>query len=171
LDRKTCFYTFQGTTDGCNGGGVISDSAGDLFGWTYGSSDQGQISGTVFELVNSSGSWTFSLLYPFTSFLQPLVGGLALDASGTVYGNAQGAGVPSCIDGCGFVFKIAPSGGQWTYTDLHDFSGDDGANPVGPPAVDSVGNLYGITYDGGNDGPNCQNGDYFGCGVVFEISQ
>ena len=54
------------------------------------------------------------------------------------------------------VFKLTPSGGSWTYTVLHDFTGgSDGASPGGL-IIHENGNLYGATDSGGA---------YGGCGV------
>jgi uncharacterized repeat protein (TIGR03803 family) len=57
----------------------------------------------------------------------------------------------------GVVFKIDASG---VYTVLHDFSGADGEGPYADLMLDSVGNLYGTTYEGGD----------FESGVVFKIA-
>jgi uncharacterized repeat protein (TIGR03803 family) len=51
-------------------------------------------------------------------------------------------------------------------TVLYSFTGSDGAKPVAGLIVDSSGNLYGTTVNGGA-GP-CNNGT--GCGVVFKVS-
>jgi len=52
--------------------------------------------------------------------------------------------------GYGNVFKLSPSSGSWTYTDLHDFSeSPDGAFPQDGPTPDPQGNLYGTTAFGG----------------------
>jgi uncharacterized repeat protein (TIGR03803 family) len=50
---------------------------------------------------------------------------------------------------------------------LHSFSGSDGYSPEGNMVLDSAGNLYGTTYNGGsNSGFYC----YSTCGVAFELS-
>ena len=72
--------------NGANGaypeGGLIADSAGDLFGTTVG----GNVFGAVFELVNQGGgAYTQSTLYSFTGGADgshPRAG-LIADAAGT----------------------------------------------------------------------------------------
>jgi uncharacterized repeat protein (TIGR03803 family) len=54
-------------------------------------------------------------------------------------------------------------GGEETL--LYSFSGGDGAQPDSVLLLDSKGNLYGTTENGGND--QCGG---TGCGVVFELS-
>src|SRR5579872_653702 len=49
---------------------------------------------------------------------------------------------------------------------LHSFSGNDGATPTGALAVDTLGNVYGTTSNGGV-GSGCGN---LACGVVYELS-
>jgi uncharacterized repeat protein (TIGR03803 family) len=70
----------------------------------------------------------------------------------TVEGGASG----NCADGCGTVFKIAPSG---TLTVLHSFDGTDGTEPNGLIQATN-GNFYGTTAFGGANGK----------GTVFEIT-
>jgi uncharacterized repeat protein (TIGR03803 family) len=70
----------------------------------------------------------------------------------TVEGGASG----NCADGCGTVFKIAPSGAQ---TVLHSFDGTDGSSPNGVIQATN-GNFYGTTAFGGANGE----------GTVFEIT-
>ena len=50
------------------------------------------------------------------------------------------------------VFELSPSGGGWTYTNLHNFGGNDGIYPRGSLILDGDGNLYGTTSMGGADG-------------------
>ncbi len=156
-------YTFQGRADGSLPGPLIFDRSGNLYGATIGGGSGG--GGTVFELMPSGGSWTFALLYD----LGPGIGSegnLAMDAAGDLYGATVGEGAFAL----GSVFKLTPTGGSWTYTDLHDFTGlEDGANPIGGLTLDADGNLYGTALHGGSqEGEICML--YGGCGVVWEIT-
>jgi uncharacterized repeat protein (TIGR03803 family) len=155
-------YTFQCGSDGTNPvGGLIFDPAGNLYGTTANGGTYG--GGTAFMLTPSGDSWTFRLIYAFTQagtgrYLGS-TGSLVMDAAGNLYGTTYSDG----LYGFGAVFKLAASGGGgWTYTSLHDFTlGDDGGFANGGLAVDTHGNLYGTTQNGG------MYGQY---GVVFEIA-
>jgi hypothetical protein len=49
------------------------------------------------------------------------------------------------------VFKLTRSGGNFTYSDLYDFTGAaDGSNPASNVVLDASGNLYGTAYQGGS---------------------
>jgi len=137
--------------------GIISDSAGNLYG---AAADQGpQNGGTVYELVPGSGGWSFDLLYAITGACCNPEGPseAVMDAAGNVYGTTWAEGA----HGKGSVFKLTPSGGGWTYTDLHDFTGgSDGQAPYGPLAIDGAGNIYGVV----------SHGTSGGSGAVFEIT-
>ena len=91
---------------------------------------------------------------------------LTVDSAGNLYGATRYGGV-----GYGAVFKISPDGnGGWTQTRLYKFcqlSGcADGEFPSdGPVALDSAGNIYGTTGEGGNS-QNCSGA---GCGVVYKL--
>jgi len=90
-----------------------------------------------------------------------------MDSAGNLYGTTQQEGAYNQ----GTVFKLTPSGGGWTYTDLHDFTGgSDGATPEGSLLVDSSGNVYGTTYAGGQTGARCDSAVSYQCGVLFEIT-
>ncbi|MGD0164843.1 MAG: choice-of-anchor tandem repeat GloVer-containing protein [Candidatus Sulfotelmatobacter sp.] len=89
-------------------------------------------------------------------------GGLIADSAGNLYGTANVGGVGQY----GTVFEVSPpaSGGAWTETTLHAFSGaPDGDWPVGPLLMDNSGNLYGVTNYGGEGFP-------YNYGTVFELS-
>jgi uncharacterized repeat protein (TIGR03803 family) len=61
--------------------------------------------------------------------------------------NFYGTTVSGGTSGDGTVFRLTPSG---TLTTLYSFSGgNDGANPMGPLAIGTDGNLYGTTSMGG----------------------
>jgi uncharacterized repeat protein (TIGR03803 family) len=92
------------------------------------------------------------------------LGGVVRDSVGNLYGTTNYGGDLGCYspDGCGTVFKIDRTGKESV---LHAFTGaSDGAFPKGALIRDSEGNLYGTTYEGGNEscGP--------GCGVVFQLN-
>ena len=132
--------------------GVILDGNGGLFG--------ADVDGNVYQLSPSGGTWNYSLLHNFSGS-SGIWGRLVRDASGNIYG-------ATCADGThghGSVFKLTPSGGGWTVTDLYDFTGgSDGSCPVGGIARDAAGNLYGTASDGGS---GCRSA---GCGVVWQIT-
>jgi uncharacterized repeat protein (TIGR03803 family) len=76
--------------------------------------------------------------------------------SGVVYGTTHCDGE----NGAGSIYQLTNSGGTWTYTSLHDFSGgSDGAFVFANPVFDAKGNIYGTTQIGGS-----------GNGVVWEVS-
>ncbi len=89
-------------------------AAGNLYGAT--SSGGTGSGGTAYELMPSSGSWTFDLLYSFTgtAYLPGSYGSLTKDAAGNFYGT----NVKDGANGVGSVFKLTPSNGGWTLTDL-----------------------------------------------------
>jgi hypothetical protein len=83
---------------------------------------------------------------------------------GNLYGTS--AGNECSLAGCGSVFELTPptgSGGNWTETTLHSFTGlADGASPLAGLLLRD-GILYGDTYMGGN------SDSFTGGGVIFEI--
>jgi uncharacterized repeat protein (TIGR03803 family) len=154
---ETILYNFLGEDDGAYPvGGLVFDKAGNLYGGTFASGANG--GGTVYQLSPSGGSWNFTTLYSFRGSFGGPYNKLTFDASGSLYGiaNADGA------NGLGSVFKLTPSNGAWTFTDLHDFAGgSDGSLPYGSVAVDAHGNVFGTAAVGGSDNQ----------GLVFEITQ
>jgi uncharacterized repeat protein (TIGR03803 family) len=149
---------------GHNAGGtpfsnLVMDSAGNLYGTTFYGGVNGY--GTAFKLSrNPNGSWHESLLHPFQggSDIGNPWAGLTMDANGNLYGTTTGG----ILAGFGSVFRLTPKpNGGWQETVLHTFTGNgDGAAPYGPVILDSAGNIYGMTHNGG--GTNS--------GVVFELS-
>jgi hypothetical protein len=156
---QNVIYKFQDLADGAYPiAGLWLDGSGKLYGATpTGSFDGG---GEVFDLSPSGGGWTFNNIHGFGD------GGpeanLTMDASGNLYGTAYRSG------SCGAVFKLTPNNGGFVYTALHVFScGSDGSGPISNVVMDSAGNLYGTTTQGGLAG-GCFGG--YGCGVVWEIA-
>ena len=60
----------------------------------------------------------------------------------------------------GTVFQMTKSGNDWTETPIYSFTGPDGQGPVGGVILDSNGNLFGTTAEGG----------LYGYGTVFELT-
>jgi uncharacterized repeat protein (TIGR03803 family) len=145
--------------------GVISDSAGNLYGTTEAGGPGCEPSGcgVVFRLAPDG---TETVLYEFGGSISVLPYGLVRDKDGNLYGTTEFGGDPNCGNqnvGCGMVYKLAPDG---TETMLHAFEGGsaDGAYPSSALLRDRHGNLYGTTWQGG------QGCGSTGCGVVYKIA-
>ena len=161
---ETVLYAFAGGTDGASpeGGGVVLDGAGNLYGTTTLGGAHG--SGSIYELSpSSSGSWTETQLYNFTGGLDGKYpkSDLVFDAAGDLYGSTPyGGSTAFCNQGCGVIFELSPSGtGTWTQSVLGTFEFTNGEQPNGV-IIDSAGNLYGSA--GGGTASD---------GVVYEIRQ
>jgi uncharacterized repeat protein (TIGR03803 family) len=149
--------------------GLIFDSAGNLYGTTGSGGAHGD--GTVFELTNSGGTWTQSILHNFSNSdgRSPALG-LVFDTTGNLYGTTfSGGDLSACLGfGCGTVYELTPeSGGTWSFQLLHRFNVTNGATPEGV-VLDSSGNLYGATAYGGTG--SCSGPVESGCGLVYELS-
>jgi uncharacterized repeat protein (TIGR03803 family) len=83
-------------------------------------------------------------------------GGLVADAKGKMFGvtTSDGSGHN------GVIFEAGKVNGAWTEAPLYAFTGgSDGGVPQAGLMIDSTGNIYGTTYQGGS-----------GSGVVFKLS-
>ena len=81
-------------------------------------------------------------------------GTLTIDSAGDLYGTTYQGGASNA----GAVFEREASG---TYKVLYSFTGgNDGGNPYAGVVLNSAGNLYGTTYNGGASGK----------GVVYQVS-
>jgi hypothetical protein len=156
---ESVLYAFQGVYDGQNPGAVIFGQNGAL----YGATPAGGLPafsckrigcGTVFQLTpKKSGSWTKTILYTFpgtsTDGRSPNPD-VVFDSNGALYGTTAAGGTSNYY---GTVFQLTPpkSGGAWTETVLHNFTGGkDGGYPIGGPAVGANGALYGTASYSGN---------------------
>lgn len=120
-------------------GGLTWDAHGDLFGITGDGSQGGDAS--VYKLTPQNGGWTSSVLYDFGMLYFAPAAAPTFDAQGNLYGP-----LPSYPTQNGEIFKLTPSGNQWTYSPYHQFiGGSGGAAPVGAVVFDANGNMYGTT--------------------------
>lgn len=155
-------YTTLLSFNGINGmnpnAGVTLDAQGDLFGTTtFGGN---HYDGEVYELVyGSGGTYTYSNLFSFngTNGKNPR-SGVILDAKGDLFGTTSNGGAY----GNGTVFELAKeASGTYSYTDLFSFDGSDGSEPAAEVTLDSQGDLFGTTYEGGE----------YGDGTLFELAK
>jgi len=153
----TVLHGFTGLADGGNPqADLLVDSQGALYGTA---STGGAGSGVVFGLTPAG---EYSVLYTFAGGADGgyPYGGVTMDAERNLYGTASGYGqLPGGRQGEGVVFKLDSAG---AYSVLYTFSGGaDGSNPGGDIALDSAGNVYGVTSAAGAD---CS------CGTVYEVT-
>jgi hypothetical protein len=160
---ENAIYEFIGGTDGAfPSTGLISDTAGNLYGatqWGY-----PYVNGVVYKLTrNPDATWAEQTLYGFpdrSGLTLADTGRLMLDSVGNLYGTTGSGG------GGGAVVELSPvPTGPWNLTVLHTFCTlpgcKDGEYPTGGVTVDDRGNLYGAT--GGSHLPNVY-------GTAFELS-
>jgi hypothetical protein len=130
---ETVLHDFTGGNDGGYPGGTVTIGANGVLYGVASYSGIANASGLVFELSESGGVWSESVLYRFPGF-----GGdattpystMAIDPSGNLYGTSIFGGSSACNLGCGTVFKLSPpSGGHgWSESILYDL-GNSGQNP------------------------------------------
>src|SRR5271155_4073578 len=183
--KEKVLHSFQGGTDGSlPAGGVVFDSAGNLYGVTTdgGLSCPAPGCGTVFQLAppaRNGDPWTETVLHVFNGNdgSRP-AGSVILDANGNLYGTTAYGGSGTCIllggnVGCGLVYELSPPAekdGRWKYSILYNFQGGkDGQYPVQNLTLDTAGNLYGATIYGGGFQGTCNDPFYLYCGTVFEL--
>jgi len=163
---ETVLHSFTGTPDGASPyGGLIADSAGNLYGTTFngGSGACGNGCGAVFQLSAGGATVLYSFHGSPADGAFPLAG-LVRDSAGNLYGTTAYGGAAES----GTVFELEASGPEKV---LYSFMGTtDGAVPRAPLTLDSHGNLYGTTYYGGVTGAICGGEPTLTCGVVFKIA-
>jgi uncharacterized repeat protein (TIGR03803 family) len=144
---------------------VVFGPDGALYGTGYGGGQN--TLGAVFSLQppttvckSVSCPWTLTTLYSFefgNDAIHPYLGSLVFDSAGNIYGTTYSGG--TFVRGT--VFKLTRSSNGWTESVLYSFSGgSDGDFPYNGVALDSAGNVYGTTSEGGEHG----------FGTVYELS-
>jgi uncharacterized repeat protein (TIGR03803 family) len=143
--------SFSSTTGAQPIGGLIVDSSGNVYGTT--NSAGSGAGGTVFEIPSGSSNINVLATFSSSSGYGPYAG-LVRDSAGNLYGTTTSGGA----NGDGTVFELA-SGGN-SITPLASFNGTNGSDPNDALVIDSSGNLYGTTVNGG---PNSD-------GAAFEVA-
>ena len=160
IGGEVVLHNFAGGTDGAVPfGPLISDAFGYLYGVTTGGGAGSCDCGTIYTLGRHGDE---SVLYTFTGGNDGSYpdGRLILDQSGNLLGTAEQGGT----NNAGTIFQVAPDG---TETTLYSFAGtSDGSAPIGGLVADQQGDLFGVTFLGGNVNSECIDG----CGTVFELS-
>jgi uncharacterized repeat protein (TIGR03803 family) len=156
--HETVLYAFTGGTDGANPmAGVIRDSAGNLYGTTFGGGYYSgwEGCGVVFR-VNTASQET--VLHAFTGAdgCSPRAG-VIRDSAGNLYGTTWDGGT---LDG-GVVYKLDTAGQETVLLSFCSLTGcAEGAQPYAGVIRDSAGNLYGTTSCCGTGG---------GAGTVYKL--
>jgi uncharacterized repeat protein (TIGR03803 family) len=153
-------HTFHGPNGNAPAGVLSRDAAGNLYGTTEAGGswkcyDVG--CGTAFKLTkNGRQVWLHSFQGADGDGAYT---GLLRDAAGNLFGTTLFGGSTDCTSGCGTLFKLDSSGRE---TVLYKFKGPpDGNTPNSFLASDKLGNLYGVTEDGGEDS----------AGTVFKVDK
>ena len=148
-------YEFTGGQDGDTPDAPVAFGPdGALYGTTY--YGGGEVVGVVYSLRPSVTvcksaicPWQETVLHRFRDNPDggnPGFSALIFDGAGNIYGTATSGGTLSN----GTAFELTRSGGGWTETVLHDFTGGyDGGSSWSGLVFDQAGNLYGTTFDGG----------------------
>jgi len=186
--QETVLHDFTGQNgDGEAPGAVILDRPGNLYGTTElgGVQCGSSTCGTAYELSpQADGKWKETILHRFDDNgkdgVNPNGGGLHMDALGNLYGATEGGGRYFCggdipmagapargspraqIGNCGTIFELSRDAkGRWKERILYSFTGGAGGYlPASGAAVDTLGNLYGVTEGGGGGG----------CGVIYRLA-
>ncbi|HUO17509.1 MAG TPA: choice-of-anchor tandem repeat GloVer-containing protein [Verrucomicrobiae bacterium] len=158
---ESVLYNFSGGGDGGNPTSrVVRDASSNLYGTTaYGGSSA--CTGGCGVVYEYSASGTFTALYSFPGGPEGMYpyGGVTWVDDGTLYGTTSiYGGSGDCAEGCGTVYSVSTTGTEQNV--LHDFSGTDGQAPDSGLVLDSHGDLYGTTFQGG----------VYGYGTVYEVN-
>ncbi len=161
--NSSVIYAFPGyVRDGVDPQGTpVLDQAGNLYGTTLAGGAYNV--GTVYKLTRGGNGWTEKRLYSFKGYKtdgNTPDAGLVFDKAGNIYGTTELGGGTS-DDGTVFELAAPPLGkGLYTEKILWHFTGTNGSHPLSRLILDSTGNLYGTTWQGGSSGN----------GVVFRVT-
>ena len=170
---ETTLYSFTGASDGyLPFGGLVFDAAGSLYGTNYfGGTINGSCPvgcGTVFQLTQSGGAWTFNTLHSFAGDATDVGHSYAhvtFDPHGNLFGTGgTGGGPADCYSGesCGGVFELSRSN-AWKETIIFSFTPNTGLTPYSGLTFEK-GSFYGTTWFG----PGSKR--VVGDGTVYSLS-
>jgi uncharacterized repeat protein (TIGR03803 family) len=147
-------FSAAGTTGSAPGGQIAVNKSGDLFGFTSTGGANG--TGAAYEVQQRNSTPILLASFPAASGGTSFVAtGPAIDASGDLFGVTEGGGDANQD---GTVFEIVAGSG--VVTTLATFNSvTTGSSPGGNLIIDSAGDLFGTTANGGANN----------CGTVWEL--
>jgi len=131
-------------TGGYTLAGLTADKKGNLWGTCEAGGTNGY--GTIFELTQSKGTWTFNVEHAFdySDGGYPYGAAVAVSKVNAIIGTTESGG----SSGAGTVWQIK----NGTFASLYSFTGStDGGYPFGTPKINKKGQVFGTTEGGGND--------------------
>jgi uncharacterized repeat protein (TIGR03803 family) len=175
---ETVLYNFcstDGCLDGRNPGSLVSgDGFKHLSGVGGGGSncDVSPYCGTLFRITANGANSKETVLYNFCSAKHcrdgTLPSGIAVDATGQIFGTTEFGGANKGQQAgnlrAGTLFAF-----DGKFHQLYNFCSEadcaDGEEPLGGPAMDAAGNVFGVTFYGGS---GAYRNDTAG-GTIFEL--
>jgi uncharacterized repeat protein (TIGR03803 family) len=164
--KETVLHRFTGQADGAFPQDLITDTAGNIYGATGGSYQQGN-AGTIFKL-DTTGNLTTIYTLPGGADGNSPRWRLTRNSKGLIHGVTQfGGNTTTCglgSSGCGVVFTVNAAGKEHV---VHTFGpARNGEEPSSGVFDDEKGNFSGTTFYGGTTNSTCT----LGCGVVYQIA-
>jgi uncharacterized repeat protein (TIGR03803 family) len=158
-------FSFDGNDGAYSSAGFVHDAEGNLYSTTQaGGLYNFGLGGTVYKLdqqLRQTVLYSFCAATNCTDGGVPL-GGVTLDSAGNLYGATSSGGAY----GYGAVFELNAAGVESVLYSFQGLASADGASPgYGNVVVDSAGNLYGTTLNGGL---SCSQSTT-GCGIIYKI--
>jgi uncharacterized repeat protein (TIGR03803 family) len=167
--KLTTLHSFDSTDGSDPETALVLGTDGNFYGTTFsGGANPDACSygcGTVFRITPAGALTTlhrFCVQAGCADGDRP--GALVQGTDGNFYGTTAEGGSTSCVNTCGTVFKITPTG---VLTTLYSFTAEGGYGPsvLAGLVQGTDGNFYGTTGAGGS-GIACSGG----CGTVFKIT-
>jgi uncharacterized repeat protein (TIGR03803 family) len=164
--KETVLHRFTGQADGAFPQDLIHDQAGNIYGATGGSYQQGN-AGTIFK-VDTSGKFSTIFTLPGGADGNSPRWRLTRNSQGLIHAVTQfGGNTATCglgSQGCGVVFKVNAAGKEHV---VHTFgTAHNGEEPSSGVFDDGKDDFFGTTFYGGTTNSTCT----LGCGVLYQIA-